>query len=83
MSERKFVKVCWHDAQDEGRTWVQDEELQPFTEALCEVISWGWLVGETKKYVTIAADFSAPSTWGRVTKIPRGMVVKIEEFEQE
>jgi hypothetical protein len=83
MTEKRFVKVYWHDAQDEAHTWVSDEEIPGFTAALCEVVSWGWLVGETKKYITLAADHSAPSTWGRVTKIPRGMIVKIEDFKDE
>lgn len=83
MTDKRFVKVFWHDAQDEGRTWVPDQEIEAFNDEVCEVISWGWLVGESKKYVTLAADYIADGTWGRVTKIPRGMVVKIEEFEQE
>lgn len=80
---KRFVKVRWHDAQDEGSAWVQAEDLQRFTDELCEVISWGWLVSETKKYITLAADYiPSGDTYGRVTKIPRGMVVKIEEYEQ-
>lgn len=84
--DRRFVKVRWMDAQDEGRTWVPGEDIDKFTQELCEVISWGWLVGETPKYITIAADCIPDEphpTWGRVTKIPRKMVLKIEDFEQD
>jgi len=47
------------------------------------VTSWGWLVGSTKTYVTIAADYIKDGVYGRVTKIPRKMIVKIDEYEQE
>lgn len=81
--DKQFVRVKWHDAQDDGRTWVPAEEIQPFTEAVCEVTSWGWLVGSTKLYVTLAADYITDGVYGRVTKIPRKMIVSIDEFRQE
>lgn len=81
--DKPFMKVVWHDAADDGRTWVPAEDIQPFTEELCEVTSWGWMVGASKKYITLAADYIADGTYGRVTKIPRGMVVSIDEFKQE
>lgn len=81
--KRRFVKVSWIDAQDQGAAWVQEEEIQPFTDELCEVISWGWLVGETKKYISLAADSITEGPYGRVTKIPRGMIVKMEDFHDE
>lgn len=84
MSKTKtFVKVIWMDAQDEGRTWVPEEDIAAFTEAQCVVTSWGWMVGATKKYVTLAADYIADGTYGRVTKIPRGMIESIDEFKQD
>lgn len=83
MIDKRFVKVRWHDAQDEGRTWVPAEEIDRFTAELCEVTSWGWLVGETAKYITLAADYIPDGTYGRVTKIPRKMIVKIEDFRDE
>jgi hypothetical protein len=86
MIDKRFVKVRWHDAQDGYSTWVAAEDIPRFTEEPCEVVSWGWLVSETKRYITLAADYipgPPGETYGRVTKIPRGMVVKIEEFEQE
>lgn len=83
MAEKKFVRVLWHDAADLEKTWVQPEDIAQFTNELCEVVSWGWVVGTSKKYVTLAADYIAETeTYGRITKIPRGMVAKIEEFKQ-
>ena len=81
MKNKRFVKVVWHDAQDEGHTWVPEEDIPAFTEAICEVVSWGYLVGATKKYVTIAADAITDGPYGRVTKIPVGMITKLEDFK--
>lgn len=83
MIAKRFVKITWLDAQDEGHTWVMEADIQPFTEAICKVVSWGWLVGETKKYVSLAADYIEDGVYGRVTKIPRGMIQHIEDFKSE
>lgn len=82
--DKPFVKVCWHDAADESRTWVPAEDIPGFTEEVVEVWSWGWLIGGSKKskYITLAADYIKDGTYGRVTKIPAQMVVSIEEFKQ-
>lgn len=83
MTDKRFVKVKWNDAQDNGQTWVPPEEIAKFTEELCEVISWGYLVGATKKYVTLAADSIVDGPYGRVTKIPVPMIITIEDFKDE
>ena len=80
--DKPFVKVTWLDAQDDGRTWVPADEIQAFTEAEVRVVSWGWQVGVTKKYVTLAADYIADGVYGRVTKIPKKMIQSIDEYEQ-
>ena len=83
--DKAFVKVTWHDAADNGQTWVQAEDIPGFTEEVIEVISWGWLVGGSKKskYITLAADYIKEGVYGRVTKIPTKMVIRIEEYKQE
>ena len=86
MSHHKpFVKIVWHDAQDEGSAWVTEEDIDKFTEEVVEVTSWGWLVrgSRTTKYITLAADYIKDGTYGRVTKIPSGMIISIDEFKQE
>jgi hypothetical protein len=82
--DKPFVKVIWHDAADNGHTWVPAEDIQSFTEEITEVTSWGWLVcGSRKaKYIALAADYIKDGTYGRVTKIPAGMIESIEEFKQ-
>lgn len=82
MTDKPFVCVTWHDAADKDGTWTHEAEIQAFGAELCEVVSWGWVVSRTKQYVTLAADYITDTdTWGRITKIPRGMVVKIEEMK--
>jgi len=83
--DKPFVKIIWHDACDEGSAWVAAEDIPKFTAEVVEVISWGWLVCGSKKtkYVTLAADYIKDGTYGRVTKIPTGMIVSWAEFKQE
>lgn len=85
MEDKRFVRVVWHDAADlSDKTWVSPEDVAQFSNELCEVISWGWLVSTSKTYLTLAADYIADTeTYGRVTKIPKGMVAKVEEFKQK
>jgi hypothetical protein len=76
---KPFVCVHWHDAADKEGTWTPHEDVEEFATSVCLVVSWGWLVRETKAYVTLAADYIEDhATWGRITKVPRGMIVKME-----
>jgi len=69
----------WHDAQDHADKWTAAEDAEAFANTPCEIISVGWLVSETAKYVTLAADWDGTDEdYGRVTKIPRGCVVSQE-----
>ena len=77
MAAMKLVRVVWHDASDEPETWIKSSEL---SEDPVEVCSVGFLVRETALYVTLAGDWSDP-TWGRVTRIPRGMVQRMDVLE--
>lgn len=81
---KPFVKVIWHDATDDDRTWLKEADAVAFGELPLAVTSWGWLIGKSRHYITLAADF-IPDTqhYGRVTKIPKAMLVKIEEFKQD
>ena len=77
----KLVRVTWHDASDQKETWLKDADIddEPY-----EVVSVGFVVRDTPKYLTLAAD-TCPGdetpTWGRVTKIPHGMVQRVEVLE--
>jgi len=85
IHDKPFVRIIWHDAADDTRTWVPAEDIADFTDKVVEVISWGWLVGGSRKskYITLAADYIKDGTYGRVTKIPSKMVVAFDEFRQE
>ena len=77
-----FVKVTWHDAEDIEGPWVKSEEIASQTKEPCEVISWGYLVSRTRKDYILAGDYiPRDNTYGRVTKIPRKMTVKLDIVE--
>lgn len=76
---KPIVKIVWHDAQDHPDKWTAAEDAESFANEACEIVSIGWLVSETAKYVTLAGDWdNADADYGRVTKIPKGCVVSQE-----
>ena len=84
--DKRLVRVTWIDASDlQGDTsWYSDKDVDEFSEKACEVVSLGWVKSETKLYLTLVADYivndNATLTWGRPTKIPTGLVTKIEDL---
>lgn len=84
--DKRLVRLTWVDASDPvlGASWYSDEDVDDFAEAVCEVVSVGWLKSATDKYHTLVADYitndDGTTTWGRPTKIPNGMVTKIEDL---
>ena len=76
-----LIVVTWHDAEDVHDTWSDAKEIEAFGDSIMEVTSVGWEVKRTKLYLTIAADYTPDGTFGRVTKIPIGMVQNIKELE--
>lgn len=82
--EKRLVRVTWDDAEDpaDGKTWMDAEDVASFSKCNCTVQSIGYLVSKTEKYVTLAADWiEGLNHWGRVTKIPTGMIVKQEDLK--
>lgn len=83
--EKRLVRVTWIDAADPDNTgWVSEDEVNSFAEATIEVVSVGYLKSNTKLYLTLVADYidngDGSYTWGRPTKIPHGMIQKIEDL---
>ena len=79
--EKPLVMIVWDDAEDpdDGKTWMDQEDVEAFAARHCVVRSVGYLVSKTDKYVTLAADWIEQlGHFGRVTKIPAGMVIAIE-----
>lgn len=81
----KLVCVTWIDAADpdEGG-WFSDDQMENFGGETVEVRSVGWVKSETKLYLTLGADRiengDDSHTWGRPTKIPHSMIVRVEEL---
>ena len=84
--DKRLVKVTWVDASDPTRdaSWFSDKDVDDFSADVCEVVSIGWLKSQTALYTTLVADYiinkDETITWGRPTKIPMGMISKIEDL---
>lgn len=79
---KKIVMVLWNDAQDHKDKWVDAEDAEAFTDIEVTVTSIGFMVRKTDKYLTLAADYDPiDNDYGRVTKIPIGMIKEIKELE--
>lgn len=84
--DKRLVRVTWVDASDPDvpTSWYSDKEVDDFSDAVCEVVSVGWVKSDTKLYLTLVADYinneDGTVTWGRPTKIPHGMVQKVEDL---
>jgi hypothetical protein len=76
----KLVKVRWVDAEDHPDTWVSPEEVEEFGGKDCAMESVGWLVKETKKYLTLGSDRAEDGYFGCVRKIATGMILSIEDI---
>jgi hypothetical protein len=71
-----FVLVTWEDAEDPSSGgWLDAKDIEAFAAGECLTRSGGYRVSATAKYVTLAADWiEGLGQYGRVTKIPTGMV---------
>lgn len=79
---KPITKVTWHDAQDHKDTWASEADMAQWCTTACVIVSVGFLVSKTDRYVTLAADWDdEDKNYGRITKIPTGMVVDIIEWE--
>ena len=78
-----LVKVTWDDAEDpdSGNTWHCQDEIADCAEQTTLVVSVGYKVSDTAKYITLAADWiERMQQFGRATKIPKGVIVSIEDL---
>lgn len=78
----RLVKVLWRDAQDHPDKWVDEDDAAEFGNDDCTIVSVGFLVSKTAKYLCIAGDWDATDKdFGRVTKIPTSMLISLETLE--
>lgn len=79
---KPLVRVTWLDAQDHAAKWVDESEAEGFSDADCQIVSVGFLVSKGTKYLTLGGDWDdADKDYGRVTKIPVGTIVSVEELD--
>ena len=78
---KPLVLVTWADAQDHPQKWVDEEDAAEFGNSSCLIVSVGFLVSKTDKYITLAGDWDeTDKDYGRVTKIPCSMMVELKEI---
>lgn len=76
---KPMVVVTWNDAQDHCEAWVDEIDAEGWAAHSCLIISIGFLVSRTERYVTLAADWDEDDkNYGRLTKIPASMLVSID-----
>jgi hypothetical protein len=77
-----MVRVLWADSQDHAEKWVDEEDAITWGQTSCDIISIGFLISKTPKYITLGADWDdIDKDYGRVTKISTSMLVSIENLE--
>ena len=84
----KRVEVTWRDAAepDDLKPWYTEEDMDKFgLEEDVIISSLGWVRSDTKLYLTIVADRTPNGdgtfTYGRPTKVPKGMILDIVELD--
>lgn len=77
----QIVRVTWWDACDHKASWVHEADAQEFGAQTCTIISVGFVVRKTDKYLTLSGDWDeVDQDHGRVEKIPIGVIQLIEEL---
>ena len=76
----RFVRVSWLDTVEHPSGWYDPADIDKI-EDVALVHSYGLVLKETEKSITIVADF-IPSTkeFGRSTVIPKGMIEEIVDI---
>ena len=78
-----LVLLTWTDARDHGDPWASAEEAAAFSAAPSLIRSTGFLVSKTEKFVTLGGDWDeTDQNWGRLTKIPAGMVKELRIIDE-
>lgn len=79
--DKRLVRVEWIDSQDHPDKWVDEGDAAEFGNISCTVVSVGFLVSKTEKYVTLGGDWDeADKDFGRVTKIATVGVISLEDL---
>lgn len=82
LPKHQLVKVEWDDAEDPKGGWQDEKEVAEFASHQSLVTSYGIVVSDTEKYLTLAADWIADlKHYGRITKIAVAQIIKVEAIE--
>ena len=78
----KISVITWLDITSEA-TWVGSiseikKEYKPM-----KCVSVGWIIHNTKKFITIADSFSHDYTFGSITTIPTGVIINIIDLDSK
>jgi hypothetical protein len=73
-----IVAVAWDDAKAIDGWGEEDDTLEP-----CIVLSVGFLVKKTPKYIVLAQDIAPDGTVCGRGQIPRGMVKRIKVLKKK
>jgi hypothetical protein len=73
----KIVKVKWVDSKGVTPEWEFKDELKPLKP--CRCVSVGFLIKETKTYITVAQSVGNDQVVGRMT-IPKCSILKIKKL---
>jgi hypothetical protein len=75
-----FIEIVWDDAASNSETWVTADQITGPE----QVITRGWLVKETDKYIAIAGSVANENLEedhvGNTMIIPKGMIVLRREL---
>lgn len=78
---KPLVQILWHDSRDADDAWTSEVDAIAYGEEPCEIFSVGYLVSKGTKFITIAGDWNPQDKdYGRLTKVPVGMVISITEL---
>lgn len=83
LDKGDLVRITWDDAEDpdESKSWLSEADLEAFSTQETLVVSVGWVVSHTPKYLTLCADYIARLKHsGRATKITTAQILKIERL---
>jgi len=73
--------VEWLDSQDHKDKWVDEGDATEFGNISCTIISVGFLVSKTEKYITLAGDWDdSDKDFGRVTKVATAGVISLADL---
>lgn len=76
--EYRKVLIKWVDSKGVSNCWELLDELEPMQPCLC--LSIGFIIEDTKEYVTIAQSMEESQVCGRMT-IPKCAIKSIQDLE--